>query len=82
MLFRCARTRRQAEMSDEWVRTDHLKLVVVGCPLNGDVFLKSQQTYTPDLILAISGWRGSQGRRRAEREGLGHVVHAKKRGLD
>lgn len=57
-------------------------MVVVGCPFHGDVFLKSQQTYMPDLILAISGWWGSQGQRRAEREGLGHVVHAKKRGLD
>lgn len=82
MLFRCARACRQAEMSDGWVRTDPLKLVVVGCPSNGDVFLKSQQTYTPDLILAISGWRGSQGQKRAEREGSGHVAHAKKRGSD
>ena len=79
-LFRCAWARRQAEMSDGWVRTDHLKLVVVGCPFNGDVFLKSQQTYTPDLILAISGWRGSQEQRSRE-GGLGPCCTCKEKGL-
>lgn len=55
-------------------------------PFDGDVFLKSQQTSMPDLILAISGGRGSPERRGAggraramlfvHREGLAFMMLA------
>lgn len=50
-------------------------------PFHGDVLFKSQETYKPELILAIPGRQGSQERRKAERKGSGHVLHAKRRGL-